>query len=342
MNKDRREKFFRWIYGALIPCLAPDGKMRVVGTVLHMDSFLEQLMPKDWDKFTRRSPLKVWSEKEKMMWKSVKYRAHDEDFENILWEERFSKAKLEEIRKEYYERGIPDVYSQEYLNYPLDPTKAYFRRADFAPITQQDLNEIDDRSKPLTYYVGVDLAISEKERADYSVFIVCGIDSDGVIYVMDTYRERLDGREIIDTVFTLEKRYRPEFIAFEKEKITKALGPFLYEEMPKRGLFPNIIEITPTKDLLTRARSIQGRMRAGYVKFNKKAEWYATMEAEMTTFPRASHDDQVAAMAVLGLALDKMVEAPTAKEVGETEWDDEYRFHITAQGIDGRSMITGY
>jgi predicted phage terminase large subunit-like protein len=343
MNKDRREKFFRWIYGALIPCLAPDGKMRVVGTVLHMDSFLEHLMPKDWDKYTRRIPLKVWSERPKMMWTSVKYRAHDEEFEHVLWKERFPADKLKILRQEYYERGIPDVYSQEYLNYPLDPTKAYFKRTDFIPITQQDYNQIDDYSKPMSHYIGVDLAISEKERADYSVFVVCGIDSEGVLYILDVIRDRIDGREIIDTLFSLEKRYKPEFISIEKEKISKAIGPFLYEEMPKRGLYPNIIEITPSKDLLTRARSVQGRMRAGYVKFNKKAEWYPTFEAEMTTFPRSSHDDQVAAMAVLGLALDKMVEAPTSKELMDEEWEFDFKSSIMSGAIsDGRSATTGY
>jgi len=195
----------------------------------------------------------------------------------------------------------------------------------------------------MSFYIGVDLAISERERADYSVFVVCGIDSEGVLYIMDVLRDRIDGREIIDTLFSLEKRYKPEFIAIEKEKISKAIGPFLYEEMPKRGLYPNIIEITPSKDLLTRARSMQGRMRSGFVKFNKKAEWYPTFEAEMTTFPRSSHDDQVAAMAVLGLALDKMVEAPTSKELMDEEWDFDFKSSIMGGSItDGRSITTGY
>jgi predicted phage terminase large subunit-like protein len=342
MNKDRRDKFMRWIYGALIPCLAPDGRMRVVGTVLHMNSFLEELMPKDWDSATVREPLKTYSKLTKTMWKAVKYRAHDDEFENILWPERFPKEKLIEIRKEYYEKGIPDVYSQEFLNYPLDPTKAYFKRSDFQQMTQQDFDLIEERRKPLVYYVGIDLAISEKERADYSVFVVVGIDSDGMIYVIDLIRDRLDGREIIDTIFALERRYKPEFIAIEKEKITKALGPFLYEEMPKRNLFPSIVEITPSKDLLTRARSIQGRMRAGFTKFNKKADWYPQLEAEMTTFPRATHDDQVSALAVLGLALDKMIEAPTKEEAMDEEWEDNFRFSGTLSYDNGRSLTTGY
>lgn len=340
MNKDRREKFFRWIYGALIPCLAPDGKMRVVGTVLHMDSFLENLMPKDWNKHTQKDELRVWSTDKKSTWKAVKYKAHNEDFSKILWESRYNKEYFQEKQKDYYERGIPDVYSQEYLNYPLDPTKAYFKRADFIPMSELDRLLIDDKKKNLSYYIGIDLAISDKERADFSVFLVAGMDENGILYIIDVIKERMDGREIVDTIFALERKYRPEWIAIEKEKISKAIGPFLYEEMPKRNLFPQIVEITPSKDLLTRARSIQGRMRAGLVKFDKRADWYPTLEAEFTSFPRATHDDQVAASAVLGLALEKMVEAPTQREMEDAIWDDEFK--TSGMNIFGRSMATGY
>lgn len=345
LNKDRREKFFRWVYGALIPCLSTDGKMRIVGTVLHMDSFLEQLMPKEWDKWTRSDDLRTWSEKPKSMWKAVKYKAHDENFEHILWPERYNEKYFKEKRQEYYERGIPDVYSQEYLNYPLDPTKAYFKRNDFNPVMQQEIDRIDKRELPITYFIGVDLAISERERSDYSVFVVAGMDSNGSLFILDVIRERMDGREIIDTVFQLERRYSPDFIAIEKEKITKALGPFLREEMPKRNLFPNIVEITPTKDLLTRARSIQGRMRAGFVKFDKKAPWYPQLEAELSTFPRAKHDDQVAALAVLGLALDKMIEAPTQAEKVDEDWEENFGWSHRNESdspFGGRSLVTGY
>lgn len=343
LNKDRREKFMKWIYGALIPCMSPDGKMRVVGTVLHLDSFLENCLPKDYDKWTIREPLKSYStdpRKKGMGWKGVRYRAHDPDFKHLLWPARFTEKILRAKQAEYSEKGIPDVYSQEYLNYPLDPSKAYFRRADFLPMSAEELDAILEKRLLLTYYVSVDLAISEKERADWSVFEVFGMNQDGILYHVDEIRDRLDGRAIIDTIFTLYRRYNPEFFAIESEKITKALGPFLHEEMLKTNLFPQIVEITPHKDLWTRARSFQGRHKAGTVRFNKKADWYPAFEDELCTFPRNPHDDRVASVAILGLALERMVEAPTAKEVEE----DEYLFEMQRSDMlyDGRSATTGY
>lgn len=343
LNKDRREKFFRWIYGTLIPCMSPDGKMRVVGTILHLDSFLERCLPKDHEKHTVKLPLKSYSSKPEMFgvgWVGVRYRAHDPDFSNILWPTRFSKQKLKSIQAEYTEKGIPDVYSQEYLNYPLDPSKAYFRRGDFIPILSEELDAIHERRMPLTFYISVDLAISEKERADWSVFEVFGMNQDGILYHVDEVRERMDGRTIIDTIFFLYNRYNPEFFAIESEKITKALGPFLHEEMLKQNKFPNIVEITPHRDLWTRARAFQGRHKSGTVKFNKRAEWYPAFEEELCTFPRNPHDDRVASVAILGLALERMVEAPTAKELE----DEEYEFELNRSELlyEGRSSVTGY
>lgn len=346
MNKDRREKFMRWIYGALIPCLAPDGQMRVVGTILHLDSFLEQVMPKHWNKTTVREELKEYTDpdelgKHKNMWVSVKYRAHNEDFSCILWPERFTQDTLVSIRKNYTERGIPDVYSQEYLNYPLDPTKAYFKQSDFVPLSRPQKEDIIDGKLSLTYYIAIDPAISKEERRDYTAIIVCGMDSNRKLYLLHAHKERLDSREQIDMMFDLFEKYRPEFIAIEKEKITKALGPFIKEEMHKRNRFPLIVEIQPTKDLETRARAWQGRMRIGSVLFDKGEDWYAIYEDELRTFPRGQHDDYVAASAVMGLALDRMIEAPTKAEEEEEMWDEEFKF--TMDGFnEGRSEATGY
>lgn len=340
MNKERREKFMRWIYGALIPALSPDGIMRVVGTVLHLDSFLESLLPKPWQRHTVRTELRDFSNDPKAVWKAIRWRAHNDDFSHILWPSRFPESTLKRIRQDYTDRGIPDVYSQEYLNYPLDPTKAYFRQSDFIPMSAELKAEIQEGRRPVTYFVGIDPAISESERADYTAVIVCAMDAERKLHMVEGIRERLDGREQVDLIISLQKRYNPEFIAIEKEKITKAIGPFLREEMFKTNVFPTIIEIQPSKDLETRGRSWQGRMRVGGVKFDKGADWYPQYEAELTTFPRGTKDDYVAASAVLGLALDKMIEAPTAQELYDDQWEEEYKTTIDAG--QGRSEATGY
>ena len=114
----------------------------------------------------------------------------------------------------------------------------------------------------------------------------------------------------------------------------------MYEEMPKRNVYPNLELITPSKDKISRARSIQARCRAGAVKFDKEGEWYDRFEQEITRFPRDRHDDQVDAFAHLGYILDKMVEGSTPEEVEEERYQEE----LTNSGLNerGRSSVTGY
>lgn len=335
MNKDRREKMRRWFYSALLPCLSTKGIIRVVGTILHMDSLLERLMPKQFGRNSVQEPLKLWSKIKVSGWTSIKYRAHTDDFSQVLWPEKHSKDTLLQKRQEYYDMGMPDVYSQEYLNIPLDESVAYFKRNDFEYITEED------KKLPLKYYITVDLAIAEHEKADYSVFIVAGVDEMRRIHVKQVIRERFDSKDIVDTVLALQRIYDPEVIGIEDTQITKSIGPFLREEMVRQNVYPSVIPLKHGgKDKIQRARSIQARMRAKTVKFDKQAEWYQSFEDELTRFPRDVHDDQVDAFAYLGMLLNTLIEAPTQEEQEE----EDYLYDLESSGStnDGRSALTGY
>jgi predicted phage terminase large subunit-like protein len=334
MNKDRREKFRRWFMGALLPCRSKDGEVRIVGTILHMDSMLERLMPKDSDKQTIVEGLKMYSTK-RQMWRSVKYKAHNHDFSLVLWPERHPEESLKLIRQEYIEQGLPDVYSQEYLNVPIDEAKTYFKRGDFIPMSEKDYE------KKKMFYVSGDLAISEKERSDWSVLITGGMDEDGILHIIDVIRDRMDGLEICDTILAVQRLRDPEMFGIEDTQITKAIGPFLNRAMIEQNTYPTVIGLSPHKtDKQTRARSIQARMRAGAVRFDKKADWYQTLEDELMRFPRDRHDDQVDAMAYLGLIVDRMIDAPTKEELAEEAYQEEYE--ESGLNTEGRSEITGY
>jgi predicted phage terminase large subunit-like protein len=336
MNKERREKFRNWFSKALLPCRSASGIVRYVGTILHTDSMLERLMPKQYDKKTIVEPLKIWTTKRET-WKSVKYRAHSDDFKHILWPERWPREKLMLERQFNIDQGHPENYSQEYLNIPIDESFSYFRRNDFLPATKQD------KDMKLNYYITVDLAISKEDHADYSVFLVSGIDENRRLHIVDVVRARLDGMEIVDTLLELEKAFKPEVIGIEEMQVSKAIGPFLREEMVRRNVFPNIVPLKHGgKDKIARARSIQGRLRAHTVRFDKEGDWYQEFEDEVCTFPRGKHDDQVDAFAYLGLLLDKVLEAPTLNEIEEEEYLNELQEYESDAGANGRNQYTGY
>lgn len=331
MNQERRTKFKRWFYSALLPCRSQNGLVRYIGTVLHLDSMLENLMPRDNDRHTVHEDLKVYSTK-RMLWNSVKYKAHNSDYTKILWPDRYKAAYFKELREDYASRGLNDAYSQEYLNVPVDESNTFFKKADFLAMRKADFD------KNVNYYIAGDLAIGERQRSDYTVFCIGAVDQDRILHIKNVIRERMDGMEIVDTILALQTLYEPTGFAIEEGAIQKAIGPFLREEMVKRNVYVNLDLLKPSKDKITRARSIQARMRAGGVRFDKEAEWYLTLEDEMMTFPRARHDDIVDAIAYLGLMLDKMVEADTVEELEE----EEYLAEFGEEQLSGRSVLTGY
>jgi len=327
----RREKFRRWFYGAVKPIIRDGGKIRVVGTVMHMDSLLMRLMPPMKSEFTHHTPLKMTTT-EQRAWKSVLYRAHDEDFQNLLWPEMYSEKRLRTIRKDFAEQGMLDVYGQEYLNDPIDQTTAYFHKDDFLPMTTEDFQRFK------TFYAAGDLAITENKRSAFTALGVGGMDSDGTLHLEDVRRGRWDSLQISDEIFSLARRYEPDTFRLESENIQRSIGPFLFKRMDDEQFYINLDAKPPTKDKLARAQSIRARMRAGKVRFNKEADWYADFEEELLHFPKWPYKDQVDMFAWLGLMLDSMSEAPTDEEYAD-EWLEEEASDFEYSGI---CNTTGY
>jgi len=334
-NKDRREKLKRWFYGSLVPLRSRDGIIRFVGTPMNLDDPLESLMPREGSKRTIIEDLKIYSHYKIGMWKSVKYRAHDAKIEKLLWPERNDRNYFIELKQEYLERGIPEVYSCEFLCNPVDDSIRYFKRTDFISMSDED------RKKNKTYYITADLAISEKERADYTAIVVGGMDQDGQLHIVQCIRERLPADEIVSTLLALNKIYKPIVIGIEDTQITKAIGPYLRRAMMESDTYLNISLLKPHRqDKIQRARSIQARMRAGMVKFDKVGEWWPDFEDECLTFPRARHDDMVDALSYQGILIDLMSEGLSKEEIDEEEYEQEKE----AAGYNniGKDEITGY
>lgn len=346
LNPDRREKFRKWFFDALVKCLSKKGKIRVVGTILHMDSLLERLMPErqlpeslkeEAGKWIVRTELSVKSKYKEAIWKSVRYRAHTGpgDFSSILWPEQHPQESLEEEYQEAVREGNPEGYSKEFLNDPIDTNTAYFKKEDFKEIDY----EIHD-SEVLQYYIGTDFALSLKQRADYSVFVVIGVTSDGRFKVVEVRKGRMEISEIVDNFFTLTDKYTPEMFILEKGSAQIAVEQSLVKEAEEvMGFMPPIDSLNPGQDKRIRARPMQMKMRAGKVEFDKEASWYGPFEEELRRFDKGVNDDQVDAFGIVGLYMKNITYAPTEYEMEE----DRYRRDVKSSTMfQGRSRICGY
>lgn len=331
MNDDRRKKFREWFFSALIPSMARKGKIRVVGTILHMDSLLERLMPKLNSTQTIEEPLVSYhKEPEKHSWLAYRYRAHNDDFSQLLWKERLSKEYFQSRKRDFIEQGIPEKYNQEYLNNPIDDATAYFNKELF--------HDISNRDEYLVHYVACDLAISERKGAAFTAMVVVGVNHSGKLKVLDMRRFRGDAYDIINELFSLNMEYGPECIFIEEENIARSLGAVIDKEMIERDTFLNIETLRPSADKIQRARGFQARMRAGIVEWDKDADWYEGAFHELVSFPRSKYKDQVDALSLIGLGLDSVHAAKSDKDRAEEDWE-RLEQEVASANID---KWTGY
>lgn len=318
-NRDRRKKFSRWFYRALVPCLRKGGKIRLHGTILHEDSLLSRVMKAKG-------------------WTTRFYRAHRayDDFTEILWPEQFSEERLREIQLAFIEDGDPGGYSQEYLNDPLDLAEAYLRKDDFLEMTEAH-HRADKR-----FYVGCDFAVSKADSANRTSFTVGGQMVNNLVAIVDQHVNRWDAEEWIDRMFEINARWKPEAFFVEDGVIWKAVSPTLYREMKLRDEWFTCFPLLPVKDKATRGRAYQKRHRAGGIVYDTEASWYPGYQAENLAFTGLSDaklDDQFDSTATLFLGLDKMSEL----EEEDLEPEDEVEMRRTdPRRSGGRSAVTGY
>ena len=269
------------------------------------------------------------------------YRAHKsyDDFSEILWPEQFTEAILRSIRQRYIEDFDANGYSQEYLNDPFDNSEAYLKKEWFLPMTD------DDMESPMKLAVGSDFAVSKADKANRTSFTIGGMPADNSLMVLGQRVGRWDITEIVDQMFEIQEMYEPEAFYVEDGVIWKALEAILNKEMRLRQTYMMCIPLPSTKDKAVRGRSLQKKMKANAVRFDKEAQWYPDYEAEMLRFTGHSDarlDDQFDSTAVLSRGLDTMPVLEDDDFLDEEELSFREQARNAQAATDGRSAITGY
>lgn len=318
-NKDRRAKFRRWFFRAAKQALSKSGKIRVHGTVLHEDSLLARL-------------------RKNKTWKHLFFKAHEgySDFSNILWPQRWSKEDLRARQLEFEEDGDSGGYSQEFLNTPQDNAAAYLKKETFIPMHEEHYEE------EKYFYVGCDFAVSKKDSANRTSFTIGGRGLSKKLCIVDQRVDRWDTSEWLDELFLINAMWQPQVFFVEGGQIWSSVYPFVVKEMEEREVFINFQVLHPQKDKAVRGRSLQRRMKAGNVLFDKKADWYPGYEDELLKFTGVSDakaDDQFDSTATLCIGLDK---EPELDEMDFIDEEEEEAMIYNARGFSERRSATGY
>lgn len=175
------------------------------------------------------------------------------------------------------------VFSYEMMNQPIDEMLAEFKK-------QYVQLEVEDtvKHKLTSCYITIDSAVSEKESADFTGVTINRVSTENKWYV-NTYRLKVNSKELIDHLFYLQKTYNPVFMGLEETTFTMAIQPFLEDEMRKRAMF---FSVTPVKH---RGINKETRIRGLIPRWESKSIYLIgdnlELLDEMRVFPNGQHDD---------------------------------------------------
>ena len=178
------------------------------------------------------------------------------------------------------------------------------------------------------YYMAWDFAISQKQRADWTVGVTLMQDDKDNLYVVDLVRFRGDARRIGDEYTAMIQRWThiegsTLKLGIEDGQIWKALKPMLKARMREEGCYVSVETLAALTDKESRATTLQGRMEHRRFFFIEGSSWYKDAQRELSRFPAGRHDDIVDALAwaVLLATGKRPKRLPVAKQF--KSWKDQ-------------------
>lgn len=282
---EQREKTKRY-RRSMINLLEPGGTLIEIGTRWHLDDTFSVIFENE------------------MKYYDVMVRKVVEDGK-IIFPKHFSK-RFDAVRKdwvaepgkncmdyvEHLKGSMPiDEFNAQYMNDPVSVENQTFKGDMFKYWAK--------RPDGLYLAMAVDLAISTSASADYTAMSVLGMDKEWNIFVLDYLRGKWSVSEIINNIFDMQGRWKPQVLGMEVNGFQRTLKMAVEEEQRRRRQYFGVEEIKsgPERSKESKIKAMEPFYRQGKV---YHAQWMKgkELETELLTFPKGRHDDLIDSMAM--------------------------------------------
>lgn len=272
---------------SMINLLEPKGGLLVeIGTRWHLDDTFSEIFEKE---------MKYYDVMKKQVVEDGK----------LIFPKKFAQ-KFDPVRKDWV--SVDDPTCMDYIDHlkasmPLDEFSANYLNEPFSSENQLFKPEMfkywNQRPDGLFLAMAVDLAISEARTADESAIVVCGMDKDWKLYVLDYIKGRWRPSDLVARLFETRGKWHPHVCGMETNGFQRTLKLACEEEMRRQKNYFHIEEIKtgPERSKNDRIKTLEPFYRNGSV---SHAAWMKgkDLEAELQTFPKGKHDDLIDAMSM--------------------------------------------
>lgn len=230
-------------------------------------------------------------------------KSHSWEKIEVPWQKcpRIDPAFIEEERQEGGSAYVAQEYECKFVAAGATRIqRSWLKYEDHAPLQQ------------LNIALGIDLAISEKETADYTAGAVLGRDRQGGLHVLDVQRMRGSFSQQQDFIKQLAAKWKPAIVAIEDVQYQRAL---IQQIAAQTSL--NVRGVKPISDKVSRFAPLEARYELGQVYHVRGLP--PEFEAELLSFPIGKHDDMVDSLSYSWQALGMAQDIPRLAVVGGTK-----------------------
>ena len=304
MPHDDQDDFF---FGVISPACRKTGQIVVVGTPLEHGDLLETLEQNEIY-VTRKYPALIpdpnpLNSGAKIVWFS----------------EEYDMATVERWRKE-----SPNYwyFAREYLLQRINPEKASFKPEQLVYYNPRDTEfDFERNGTQLFKVMTLDPALSEK--GDANGIIVTGTDAHNFTYSLEAIKMRADLTTIIDRIFSLYEKHKPDVVGCEMFGFQKYLKFWLEEEMAKRNVFFHIVQLEAgqKRSKAMRILGLQPKIEAGRLKFRKNEDSDLVGQLLGWDYSRRDNDDDLIDSLAYQVSLWRIPTAPRPAGAPEGAFD---------------------
>lgn len=321
---EQRMKTKTWFYKDVMGSGRPDGKsdFEVVGTILHQEGLLAELLQKPGWKGRKYQAILSWAQNQTLWeeWKAIYCALENQNAREdaLKFYEANEAAMLEGVEvlwptgETYYQLmeytiqfGLASLYSEK-QNDPYDPERQILNPdicKRFKVIWAGDANwpkEFQEQgfvvdcegkqyhSSQLKIIAFHDPALAETNKSDYASVCVCAQDPFGYVYVLESYIRRDPPAIQIRKALDLYSRWQVDTLYMEAVGFQELLKPLYHEELKSREGRFRIIGVDQHSNKIHRISTLEPYFSNGWLRLNQDTS--PLLIDQLRLFP-TTHDD---------------------------------------------------
>lgn len=277
-SEDQRKKLKEWFFADVLNSVnraKDDWKVIVIGSMLHEDSLLANLM-------------------EDESWHRVLLSLCDEQFKSN-WPDFMSDDAVIKLADSYRRQGLLDTFYREYMGIPVS-TESRFRKTYFKWYTEEDKEFIDEDKKKLENIILIDPAKTTEMHSAESAIVGVGVNFKGPkIYVRDIVSGKFHPDEIYNHAFAMADMLKARVIGIEVTSLNEFITYPLKTLMIQQKRNYEIVELKARASKEDRIAMLIPFYRMGYMYHNSQVS--GPLEAQLLSYPRSKRWDIMDALA---------------------------------------------